>query len=182
MQFFGRGEVWSDRAIEGAFLVRYRVEIQNVLEKRFPDMRLFFSPEPNSGSSGSDDKGFPRITIIFPWEYSEKSPNKYECHIDYFPVADHAKGKRIQQVAVAEAETYLIDKDSPLIYDFSVSFSWPNLTVESSLFSPGKDRLVVALKAFQDEGYPTFMSQYIGFASTNSHALIGRIDVKRIIM
>jgi hypothetical protein len=107
IQFFQKGEVWSDRGIEGAFLLRYRVQIQRVVEEpRYPDMRLFFSHEPNSPSQ-PEDKGFPRIGIIFPWEYSEKSQNKYECHIDYFPVADPASWERIQQVAVAERDTSL---------------------------------------------------------------------------
>jgi hypothetical protein len=179
IQFFGRGEVWSDRAVKNGFLLRYRVKIEKVLDDRHPDMRLFFSHEPDYPPGGKE-KGFPRIAIIFPWEYSEKSPNKYECHIDYLPDAKPETWERLQQVAVAEEETAKINKGTPLEYDFSVSFSWPNLTIESSLFLRGKPRLVEALKAFQSKGYPAFMPQYIGFASTNSHALIQKVDVKQV--
>ncbi len=176
--FFNSGEVWSDRAINNSFAIRFHITIfKVVVEDRNPDMRLFFSHQAYSNFNQSG--GYPRILIIFPWELSEKTKTEYECHIDYQKNKSQ-EAERLQQVAVGKPNTVSISKENPLSYDFFVSFSWPNLTVESSLFKKEKQRLVVSLEMFRDRGYPLHLPQYIGFDSINSHAIINKIEIKEI--
>lgn len=141
-------------------------------------MRLIFSHESNS-LPNSQHRGYPRIVIIFPWEFSEKTEGKYECHIDYFKgaIEEH---ERLQQVAVVQPDISKISKNTPLEYAFFVTFCWPNLIVESSLFEEDKARLVVPLDSFRDRGYPLHLPQFIGFSSTNCHAMINEINIKEI--
>lgn len=180
IRFFATDEVWSDRAIHNTFTIRYHVEISKVLQPRNPDMRLFLSYEANTGPNNVQ-RGYPRIIIIFPWEYSEKTQTKFECHIDYMEGANQA-AERLQQVAVSERDVSKISQSNPLVYDFFVTCSWPNLIVESSLFEEEKERLVVPLDSFRDRGYPLHLPQYIGFASITCHAIISKIEIKEIIM
>jgi hypothetical protein len=177
INFFHQGEVWSDRAINNSFTIRYRIEISEVkVAGKTPDIRLFFAPQPYSKSDQSG--GYPRILVILPWERSEKTKSEYECHIDYMKSTRSVD--RLQQVAVGKPRNEIITKSNPLIYDCFVSFTWPNLIVESSLFKKGKERLVVPLERFRDEGYPLHLPQYIGFDSMNSDAIVNIIEIKEI--
>lgn len=180
ISFFSAEEIWSDRAVHPSFTIRYHVKIIKVLQERNPDMRLIFSHQANA-LPNTQQGGYPRIVIIFPWEFSEKTESKYECHIDYFKgfSGDH---ERLQQVAVAQPDISKISKTTPLTYDFFVTFCWPNLIVESSLFEEEKERLVVPLDSFRDRGYPLHLPQFIGFSSRNSHATIEKITIKEIHM
>lgn len=176
--FFSPEEIWSDRSVNPNFTIRYHVKITKVLAENNPDMRLIFSQESNALPT-NPHKGYPRIVIIFPWEFSEKTENKYECHIDYFKAANE-EHERLQQVAVGQPDISKIGKKTPLEYEFFVTFCWPNLIVESSLFEEGKERLVVPLDSFRDRGYPLHLRQFIGFSSTNSYATINNIVIKEI--
>ena len=178
INFYHQGEVWSDRAINNSFTIRYQVEIFEVLaEGNNPDMRLFFSHQPYSNFDQSG--GYPRILVIFPWEFSEKTQKEFECHIDYMK-NNSGSAERLQQVAVAKPVIENITKSNPLVYDFFVSFTWPNLIVESSLFKKGKERLVVSLEMFRDRGYPLHLPQYLGFDSINSLAIVNKIEIKEM--
>lgn len=178
IRFHHEGEVWSDKPIHNVFTLRYHVEISKVLVENNPDMRLFFSHEANTALDNSQN-GYPRIIIIFPWEYSEKTATQFECHIDYHE-SFHKSPERLQQVAVSERDISNINETNLLSYDFFVTCSWPNLIVESSLFEEGKERLVVPLDSFRDRRYPLHLPQYVGFASINSHATISKIEIKEI--
>lgn len=180
ISFFSREEIWSDKAVHPAFTIRYHVKITKVLDERNPDMRLIFSHEANA-LPDNIQRGYPRIVIIFPWEFSEKTETKYECHIDYFRNAMDDE-ERLQQVAVVQPDISKISKTTPLSYEFFVTLCWPNLIVESSLFEEDKERLVVPLDSFRDRGFPLHLPQFIGFSSTNSYAVVDRIAIKEIHM
>jgi len=178
ISFFSQGEIWSDKPVHPNFTIRYHVKIIKVLNEKNPDMRLIFSHESNSLPNGQQ-QGYPRIVIIFPWEFSEKAEGKYECHIDYFNGAMEAH-ERLQQIAVVQPDISKISNTTPLEYDFFVTFCWPNLIVESSLFEEDKARLVVPVDSFRERGYPLHLRQFIAFSSANCHATIKEINIREI--
>ncbi|MGD0217621.1 MAG: hypothetical protein ABSC45_08955 [Desulfobaccales bacterium] len=138
-----------------------------MIDGKNPDVRFYIS---------TSHAGYPRITLIFPWELSELDVNKYECHIDYFvaqnepqKVEDH----RLQQVSVAK-------KTGPIKeFDIFLSFCWPNLVFEASFFEE-IHRLSYPIDGFRMRGYPIHLSQFIGFESINSHVSINNIKIKEI--
>ena len=169
IEIFGPGEIWSSSGVNPNFVISYRVRIHKVMvQDRNPDIRLFIS------ANASD---YPRIVNIFPWEFSEIDPQKYECHIDYFPAAIDSEHLRLQQVSVGP-------KDISLINEFNVfiSFCWPNLVLESSFFEEKINRLYVSLSALREKAYPIHLTQYIGFESKNSRVSIDEIRVKEIFI
>ena len=58
----------------------------------------------------------------------------------------------------------------------SVSFYYPNLVFESSLFDKKIDRLVVPMQKFNQLQFPTHFNQYIGFGSGH------RISISKILI
>lgn len=124
---------------------------------------------------------YPRIVIIFPWEYSEQDPLKYECHLNYFPDRDPDTHKRVQQVAlVKKGDPAASSRETPYNFEFVVSFLWPNLVVESDVFEDDQPRVVVPVSNFQFRGYPIHLAQYIGFEAIHSDVSISDIEVKQI--
>lgn len=85
---------------------------------------------------------------------------------------------RLQQVSVAPKEIENLKE-----FDVFISFCWPNLVFESSLFEDGVKRLVVPISQFRDMGFPVHLAQFIGFeAINNSHININRIVIKEILL
>jgi hypothetical protein len=154
LEFFQFGEFWSSTAIHNNFIMGYSVKIHEYDPTRNPDLRLFFSPA---------NGGFPRIGIIFPWELAEINPENYECHIDYFQDREPiVNAQRLQQVSVCNKQ-----KAFPFEFDVFVSFYYPNLVFESSLFDNKVDRLVVPIERFKQLSFPTHFNQYIGLSSAH---------------
>lgn len=173
VEIFDRGNIWSNVGINMNFTISYHVKIKNFDKIKNPDLRLFISNSPN---------GYPRIVIIFPWEFTELDKAKYECHIDYFKAenegADQINHLRLQQVPVAKKEVKNLED-----FDVFISFCWPNLVFESSLFEDGVKRLVVPISKFRDMGFPIHLSKFIGFeAINNSHVYIDQIVIKEILV
>lgn len=169
IEIFGPGEVWSASAINSNFVISYHIIIHQVKQQnQNPDIRLYICDR---------QAGYPRITNIFPWEFSEIDPEKYECHIDYFRSSQPQDHDRLQQVSVGP-------KDINLIKDFDVSISccWPNLVFESTFFENKVNRLYVSLSELRARGYPIHFAQYIGFESKNSRVTIENIRVKEILI
>ena len=161
-------EFWSSVPIHNNFIIRYHVEIHEFHDNRNPDLRLYLSP-----SRG----GYPRIGIIFPWEISEIDNEKYECHIDVFQIEEPLEqGIRKQQIPVCKKQSI-----PPLGFDVFISFYYPNLVFESTLFDNEVDRLVVPLSDFDQLNYPTHFSQYIGFRSGH-HISISNISIKEVFI
>lgn len=162
-----KGEIWSSKAIDLGFTLAYHVKIHET-EGKNPDIRLHFSHKPGK-------EGYPRVTTIFPWEFSEIDQNKYECHIDYFY---DPKGKkqeeRLQRASVAKQN--IESKE----FDVMVSFCWPNLVFESPFFDVEEPRVNVSLNLLRNKGFPLHLAQYIGFASPNSKVTISNIKIKEI--
>lgn len=172
IKFNDRGEVWSDVAIYSNFIIKYNVSIHKDLNVKNengvilnPDIRLILS------------KGiaeYPRIVCIFPWELSEKYPDQYECHIDYFKSAETGDHKRIQQVPVGEKN---IDK----IKEFKVVVSFfKDLSFESSFFEDSVKKVMVPKKDFELKGYSVNTKQFIGFEVINCEATISNIVIQEI--
>ena len=168
LDFFTDGAFWSDTSIHNNFILSYHVKVHKFDSNRNPDLRLFFSANPN---------GYPRIGIIFPWEHSEIDTEKYECHIDLFQVNEPMEpGIRLQQIPVC------IKKEKPpLEFDVFVSFYYPNLVFESSLFDKKIDRLVVSIQNFNQLQFPTHFKQYIGFSSGHRISL-SKISIKEVFI
>ncbi len=171
-EIFEHGNIWSNIGISSSFTLSYRVQIHNSDYIKNPDIRLFFSSSLN---------GYPRIVIIFPWEHSEINMTEFECHIDYFKANNPGEFQenhlRLQQRSVGQ-------KSSSLIRDFNVfvSFCWPNLVFESTIFEDKVKRLLVPISQLRDLGYPIHLSQFIGFeAINNSNVTIDNIIIKEIL-
>ncbi|MFH0801508.1 MAG: hypothetical protein V2A78_03855 [bacterium] len=157
-----KGEIWSSKAVDLGFTIEYHVKIHEPNGKN-PDIRLHFSHKPGK-------EGYPRITIIFPWEY-----NCEECHIDYFyDPKEQRMEERLQQVPVAKQNIAIKE------FDVLVSFCWPNLVFESPFFGDAKPRVNVSLNLLRNKGFPLHLAQYIGFASPNSQVTISDIKIKEI--
>lgn len=168
LEFFEDGKFWSSISVHNNFILSYHVTIHDFDDKRNPDLRLFFSPISN---------GFPRIGIIFPWEHFEIDKEKYECHIDFFRVEELVEdASRLQQVPVSKKQ-----KSAPFEFDVFVSFYYPNLVFESSLFDNDIDRLVVPISQFQYLQFPTHFNQYIGFGSAHRVSITG-ISIKEVFI
>jgi hypothetical protein len=169
LDFYAGGEFWSSLSIHNNFIMSYHVIIHEFDEKRNPDLRLFFSPSQN---------GYPRISVIFPWELSEIDSKKYECHIDFLRVMEGRfdLAKRLQQIPVC-----MKHDRPPLEFDIFVSFYYPNLVFESTLFDNEIGRLVVSINQFQQLQFPTHFNQFIGFKSAHKIS-ISAISVKEVIL
>lgn len=168
IEVFAPGEIWSASAINSNFIISYHVTIHALkVDNRNPDVRLYIS---------ADQVGYPRVVNIFPWEFSEIDPQKYECHIDYFPSAG-GEHLRLQQVSVGRRDMSLIKN-----FDVSISFSWPNLVFESTFFEDRVNRLYVSLSDLRTRGYPIHGTQYIGFECINSRITIDNIRVKEVLI
>ena len=170
-EIFDSGGIWSNVGIKSSFMISYHVKIHDLDSNKKPDIRLFFSSNPD---------GYPRIVSIFPWEYSENAKNKLECHIDYFQKKESGSNQenhlRLQQIPVANG-----DIESMKEFDVFVSFCWPNMVFESSHFEDGIDRIYVSLSRFKEIGFPIHLDQYIGFeAKNNCHVTISDIAIKQI--
>lgn len=173
LEIFDRGNIWSNIAVNSNFTVSYHVTIENFQEVNNPDIRFFIS---------GYHSGYPRIVIIFPWEFVELNETHYECHIDYFecenPGENAINHPRLQQVSVTKREMKNIKE-----FDVFISFCWPNLVFESSIFEDHVKRLVVPLSKFRDLGFPVHLSQFIGFeAINNSHISIDQIVIKEVFL
>lgn len=173
LEIFDTGNIWSNVGINTNFTISYHVKIKNFDLVKNPDLRLFISSSP---------KGYPRIVTIFPWEFTEIDQTKYECHIDYFktenPGINQINHPRLQQISVAPKEIKNLKE-----FDVFLSFCWPNLVFESSLFEDGIKKLVVPISQFRDLGYPVHLKQFVGFeAINNSHVTIDHITIKEILI
>jgi len=167
IEIFGPGEIWSASAVNSNFVISYHVIIDQVKQtNKNPDIRLYICDRQGD---------YPRIINIFPWEFSEIDPQKYECHIDYSrSVQDH---DRLQQVSVGPKDINLIKS-----FDVSISCCWPNLVFESTFFKNKLNRLYVSLSDLRTRGYPIHFAQYIGFESINSRVTIDNIKVKEVFI
>jgi hypothetical protein len=169
IEILDSSEIWSAAPINSSFLINYHVRIhENMDVNKSPDVRLHIATTPT---------GYPRILIIFPWEESQIDPEKYESHIDYFPLNNASSHVRLQQVSVCPQDIDRI-KD----FNMSISFCWPNLVLESTSFEDKINRLYVSLSDLRTRGYPIHLAQYIGFQSINSRVTIDEIKVKEIFI
>ena len=179
--------------MNSSFTASYKVKVHPDTwpRNRNPDVRFCISICPEK---------CPYIEVIFPWEYSEIDRKKYECHIDYFPgtgEGDYSLRRggatspridsgrtggptshyRLQQISVAHRVV-----GSPVSFDVFVSFYWPNLVFESTLFEDQIDRLCVSLSSLRSKGYPIHLAQYIGFRSINSRVTVEHITLKEVLL
>lgn len=169
IEIYGPGEVWSASAINSNFVISYHIIIHQVKQQnQNPDIRLYICDR---------QAGYPRITNIFPWEFSEIDTQKYECHIDYFRSSQEQDHDRLQQVSVGPKDLNLIKH-----FDVSISCCWPNLVFESTFFENKVSRLYVSLSELRARGYPIHFAQYIGFESKNCCVTIENIRVKEIFI
>jgi hypothetical protein len=180
-------DISSDKGVTRPFTLAYEGMITRVFppspgEERgsHPDIRVHFTRRPNLlGDSASEKDSYPRIVIIFPWEYIEQNPSKYECHVDYFTAP--GQETRLQQVAVAKkVPPDEIGLPDPYRFKFFINFGLRNLVVESDLFEDDTPRVEVPLSNFQWRGYPINEPQYIGFEAINCSVVISNIVVKKI--
>lgn len=160
-------EFWTTMPVHKNFIIKFDVCINNLHDDRNPDLRFFLATKI---------EGYPRIGILIPWEHSEINPEMYECHIDLFKIKEPLEpGLRKQQVTVSKKETTF-----PLKFHVFVSFIYPNLVVESSLFKI-VDRLIVSINEFHDLQYPTHFSQYLGFRCAHRVSISG-ISIKEVFI
>jgi len=185
------GRIWSSSAINSHFTVSYHVTInsQNGSTGNNPDFRFYISNAPDA---------YPCILILCPWVSFDTEQRTYESHIDYFtgtgegcltpeneqrygPMPEDGRydGRcsrhfRLQQVSVADP-----DSKRKLEYDVFVSFCWPNVVLESTLFKQ-TDRLCVSLSSLRGLGYPIHLSQHIGFEAPNNPVSIDNVRVKEV--
>jgi hypothetical protein len=168
--FIESGEIWSSINVNRNFLLSYHVTIHEFDSKRNPDIRLFFSPTQN---------GYPRISIIFPWEGSEILDDKLECHIDFLRIKEpDENAKRLQQIPVCNIPK---KNEYPKEFDVFVSLYYPNLVFESSLFDEKTDRLIIPIEEFEQLQFPIHFKQYIGFGSAHNVS-ISNIFLKEVFM
>lgn len=165
------GEVWSDKSIYSSFIIRFKAEIeqQKETENRNPDFRMHVAPSPG---------GYPRITVILPWEIQEGDPKHYQCHIDHFVnPGDEGGGicNRFRQVAVLKKKT-----PTKVHYEVFITCSSPHFVVESTFFVKQNPRIYVPISDFIARKHPFHLGQYIGFASPNSKVSISDIEIKEI--
>jgi hypothetical protein len=135
-----------------------------------PDFRITITPTKRSLDPPDI---FPRIRVILPWEddntYHPGSPLK--CVIDWDNAPPGNLGHRIQEVKIGN--------NVPTSFEFSVVFSWPNLVVESSLFTD-IERLVVPLEAFRVRQYPLHARQYISFEAMTTPLTLSELEIREI--
>jgi hypothetical protein len=165
------GEVWSDRAVHSNFIIRFRAEIEKkqVTDHPNPDFRMHVAPSPG---------GYPRITVILPWEVEEEGdPEHYQCHIDHFvnPGDELDENNRLRQVPVLKK-----GRSSEVHYEVFMTCSPPNFVVESTFFVEQNPRLYVPISDFVARHHPFHLGQYIGFASPNSCVKLSGIEIKEI--
>lgn len=165
-----KGEVWSDKAVHSNFIIRFKAEIEKKTKTDHPnpDFRMHVAPSPG---------GYPRITVIVPWEVDEGDPQHYQCHIDHFvdPCEEKDESKRLRQVPVLKK-----GRSSKVYYEVFITCSYPNFVVESTFFVKENPRLYVPISDFIARRHPFHLGQYIGFASPNSDVHLSDIEVKEI--
>ena len=187
LEIHDRGKIWSDTGILRPFTLSYEGIITEVTKRvsgevrgPFADIRVFFSARPDLFGTDEPDS-YPRIVIIFPWEYAELEAFKYECHVDYWPNPAVQSAIRLQQASVAEqVKPGDINSSTPYRFKFFVSFVGPNLVVESDLFLDNRPRVEVPISNFGNRNYPLHLAQHIGFEAINCHATITDITIKQI--
>ncbi|MEW6112930.1 MAG: hypothetical protein AB1664_12440 [Thermodesulfobacteriota bacterium] len=165
------GEVWSDKAVHSNFTIRFRAAIEKKPQTDHPnpDFRMHVAPSPG---------GYPRITVILPWEVEEKGDSKhYQCHIDHFVNSGDEldEQNRLRQVAVLKK-----DRPSKVHYEVFITCSYPHFVVESTFFVEEHPRLYVPISDFIARHHPFHLDQYIGFASPNSNVKLSDIEIKEI--
>jgi len=64
-----------------------------------------------------------------------------------------------------------------------ISFCWPNLVFESTIFEDKVKRLLVPISQFRDMGFPVHLSQFIGFEAINdSNVTIDDIIIQEVFI
>lgn len=169
--------IWSTSPISHNFTLSFRATIidwkqlkdeMDSTGNKFmnPDLRLYLCPCRLKGE---------RIVCLFPWE-CEIKPERLECHIDYENEPGTSEPIRLQQVEVCQ-----LPKQKPFGFDVFVSFNYPNLVFESTLFEENVSRLVVHRSEFYRRGYAPHLGHYVGFGSPNCRLSIENIRFKEIL-